>query len=102
MICRIRPRKPRVSDDAPMIATERGHSSFSIEGKRVSELTQSKPARDDAAQDFRGAALDGELGRDGGGEAELVFERRAVGLAFLDEGRKLAHAVGELLLPQRP
>src|SRR5256885_11484772 len=34
MICTIRPRRPRVSDDAPMIATDFGHSSFAMEGKR--------------------------------------------------------------------
>jgi hypothetical protein len=35
MICSTRPRRPLVSDEAPMTATERGHSSFPMSGTKV-------------------------------------------------------------------
>src|ERR1043165_416763 len=121
----MRPRRPRVSDEAPMIATDSGQSSFWMSGTTHSaharesghpvlwplgprfrgdernglktHSAQPQPARDDAAQDFGGAALDGDLRRDHGGEAQLLLQRRAVAFGLLDEGRKLAHAVRQLL-----
>src|SRR4051812_35084576 len=97
MICTMRPRNPFVSDDAPMTATERGHSNLAISGNgrlRTNAPTrsaQTEAARDDAAQDLRGAALDGELGRDQGGVDELLLQAGAVGHLGLQEGGKLAH-----------
>src|SRR5215204_5618635 len=98
MICRMRPRRPFVSDDAPMMATERGHSSFAISGtsyvsgKPGWRSAQAETAGDDAAQDFGGAALDGELGSDRDGEGELFLQARAVGCLGFEKGRELAHA----------
>ena len=53
---------------------------------------QAEAARDDAAQHLRGAALDGELGRDHGGEGELLLECGAIGRFGLEESGQLAHA----------
>src|SRR5712691_5536922 len=186
MICRMRPRKPFVSDEAPTTATERGHSSFPISGTKplrtrlrsgdsldefpdycgsglrviararrelgglplplrervgvrgffVKKFLRSEPlthqktlqyrtalsrkgregasgdsstrenrsaqaeaAGNDAAQDLRGAALNGELGSDHGGERNLLLQRRAIGRLGLEEGGELAHARGQFLLP---
>src|SRR6185437_12606871 len=64
-------------------------------------LTQAQSARDDAAQDFGGAALDGQLRRGLGRECQLLLQRLAVADVLLDKGGKVAHAMRQLLLPHR-
>src|SRR4051812_47639746 len=109
MICRMRPRRPWVSDEAPITATERGHSSFPISGTDWSlrngagaRSTQAEAAGNDAAQDLRGAALDGELGSDRGGKGKLVLQARAVGHLGLEEHGQLAHPARQLAFPHCP
>ena len=54
---------------------------------------QPQPARDDAAQHLRCAALNGELRRGADGEVQLVLQRLAIARLLLDEGGEVAHAV---------
>src|SRR6478609_6617856 len=101
MISKTRPRRLWVLEEAPTTATDRGHSNLPISGTTARLSAQAEPARDDAAQDLGGAALDGELGGNHGGEGKLLPERGAVhGLRF-EEGSKVAHAAGKFLLPDR-
>src|SRR5262245_65438096 len=60
---------------------------------------QAEAAGDDAAQDLRGAALNGELGSDQGRVRELFLQAGEIGHFGLKEGGKRAHARGELLFP---
>jgi len=53
------------------------------------------------AQDFRGAALDGEFRRGLDRERQLMLQRLAVGGVLLDKGGEVADAVRQLLLPDR-
>src|SRR6185437_12564784 len=62
-------------------------------------LPQTKPTRDDAAQDLGGAALDRQLGRDLEGEGELLVERHAVADFRFEERAEVAHALGQFLFP---
>src|SRR5689334_6109704 len=52
---------------------------------------QPQSAGDDAAQDFGGAALNGQLRRDHGGEGELLVERGAIADLRLEKCGELAH-----------
>src|SRR3982074_1523060 len=67
--------------------------------ENASSLAQSKPARDDAAQHLRGAALNGELGRGLDREGQLIFQRFVVRRVGIDEGCEIANPVRQLLLP---
>src|SRR5947209_15372496 len=103
MICMMRPRRPLVSDEAPITATESGHRSFPISGtgfSRTRGSAQAEAARNDAAQDLGRAALDRQLGCDRRRERELLVERRAVRRLRLEKCRQLARAGGKLLLPR--
>src|SRR5271167_2665234 len=64
-------------------------------------LAQAEPARDDAAQDFRGAALNRQFRRGLDRERQLLFQRLAVARVLLDKGGQLAHPVRQLLFPHR-
>src|SRR3954470_6792780 len=94
MMCRMRPRKPRVSDEAPTTATAFGHSIDIRSGlaeESSSTSAQPQPASDDAAQHFRRAALDRQLRRDGGRECKLLLEADAVRHLGFEKCGKLAH-----------
>src|ERR1051326_9612521 len=65
-------------------------------GSSPEKSTQSKPARDDPAQDLGGAALQRELGRDRRRKGELLFQGDAIGRLRFDERGKLAHPGREL------
>ena len=90
------PAQPlQIVDDAPTTATDFGQSNLEISGTPppLHASAQAQPARDDAAQDFGGAALDRQLGRDGDGEGELLFQGRAVaGLAVAGRPQVRARA----------
>src|SRR5262245_14294788 len=97
----MRPRRRSVSEEAPTTATARGHNSFPISGTRAPNMisAQAKAAGDDAAQDLRGAALNGKLGRDHGGEGELLLQAGGVGRLRQQKGGELAHPPRQPLLP---
>src|SRR3974390_141138 len=98
MISKMRPRRPLVSDDGPTTAIDFGQSMLEMSGIGSA---QSKLARDDAAQNFGSAALNGELGRDGDRESELLFQRRAVADLGREKCGQFAYAMRQLLLPHR-
>src|SRR3979411_2267280 len=66
--------------------------------ENASSLAQSKPARDDAAQHLRGAALNGELGRGLDREGQLIFQRFVVRRAGIAAGCGHADPIGPLIL----
>src|SRR5258705_2915036 len=67
----VRPRRVWVSAEAPTIATLSGEKRGCRSGIGSA---QAEAAGDDAAQDFAGAALYRQLGRDQGGVAQGFFE----------------------------
>src|ERR1700688_1880021 len=95
----MRPRRPCKSDDAPTTATVFGQSSFPISGTARPHSTQAEAARDNAAQDLGRTALDRELGRDRQCEGNLLVQRHAVARVRLKKRAEIAHALGQLLLP---
>src|SRR6266540_2413297 len=111
MISRMRPRKPLVSGDAPISATDFGQSSFPMSGTRrlsrqrgdaaVERLTQAETAGDNAAQHLRCPALNGEFRCNHRGEGKLLFQSYPIGHFRLEKSSKLTHASRQLLFPQR-
>src|SRR3954471_23515591 len=85
-----------------MTATDAGESSAERSGILVATSAQAEAARDDAAQDLGGAALDRELGRDERRELQALVEARALRALGAGESGELPHPRGEPLLPQRP
>src|SRR6266436_3501624 len=70
-----------------------------MSASQAARLAQTESARDDAAQHFRGAALDGQFRRGLDRERQLPLQRLAVARVLLDKGGEVAHPVRQLLLP---
>src|SRR6516162_228414 len=62
---------------------------------------QAEAARDDAAEDFRGPALDGGLRRDRRRIGQLILERGVVETFGFEERRQIAHTRRQFLFPHR-
>src|SRR6185437_16113085 len=62
-------------------------------------LSQTKSARDDAAQNLGGAAMDNKIRRDLESEGKLLIERHAVAGIRFEERAQIAHPLGQFLLP---
>src|SRR5690242_17313625 len=60
---------------------------------------QAEPARDDAAENFGGAALDRQFWRGLDRKRQLLFQRLAISRVLLDKSSELAHTVRQLLFP---
>src|SRR5215510_997443 len=70
---------PAPSQDLLIHLGQVAPTQHGTEGEEAIVLSEPQPAGDDAAQDLRGATLDGEFGRDHGGVAKPLLERCMVG-----------------------
>src|SRR5271163_3331839 len=98
----IRPTCPIFSTPMSLVVLMRSSiQSTGISASQSARLAQTKPARDDAAQHFGGAALNGEFWRGLHRERQLVLQRFVIAGVSIDEGGEVANPVRQLLFPDR-
>src|SRR6266851_9004206 len=80
---------------------ERRAERAALNSKPSARLAQAEPARDDAAQHLRGAALNGEFWSDLHCVGQYGVEDFVIAGVRLDKGCEIPHPLRQLLFPDR-